>query len=188
MKTILIGQRFGKLVAVEDAGFRVGKKNGRRAYRWLCRCDCGMTKAVDKNNLLRGNSTSCGCVQKLNLRLSRTTHGETAGDNTNGTPEWRTWRKIFERCYDTSGKDYSEYGGRGIRICRRWKLFANFLTDMGRRPTPTHSIDRYPNNNGSYSPSNCRWATKSEQARNRRPQRPYTRGGVLISPRKARLV
>lgn len=84
-----------------------------------------------------------------------------------GTPEYIIWKKMRQRCLGLNDKDYDYYGGRGITICRRWDNFSSFLKDMGVRPTPKHSIDRI-DNDGNYEPSNCRWATKTEQSSNKR--------------------
>jgi hypothetical protein len=97
-------------------------------------------------------------------RARRTTHG------CSGTPEHLTWKRIRQRCLSRLSPDYADYGGRGIAICQRWSAFENFLADMGPRPSPEHSIDRI-DNDGNYEPSNCRWATIHEQARNRRNNR-----------------
>lgn len=92
-------------------------------------------------------------------------HGHTV--NGKWTPEYRTWNAMVIRCTKPNAINWERYGGRGIRVCERWRTFANFLADMGLKPTPQHSIDRV-NNDGNYEPTNCRWATRLEQRHNRR--------------------
>jgi hypothetical protein len=90
------------------------------------------------------------------------THGESGKD---GSPEYRTWTAMLDRCLTRSSSAYARYGGRGITICKRWRRYENFLADMGRKPTPLHTLDRIENSKG-YCPSNCRWATRRQQMRN----------------------
>lgn len=85
---------------------------------------------------------------------------------------YSTWASMKNRCSNPSNPKYPNYGGRGIRVCERWLSFDNFLSDMGPRPSQSHSIDRFPDNNGNYEPGNCRWATPIEQARNMRTNLP----------------
>lgn len=89
-----------------------------------------------------------------------------------GDPAYRIWCLMRQRCRDPNRKNWADYGGRGIRVCDRWEnSFENFLADVGPRPSRAHQIDRYPNKDGDYEPGNCRWATRTEQQRNKRPQK-----------------
>lgn len=110
----------------------------------------------------------------------RTTHGAYSGGTE--TPEHYIWRAMIARCSNQKQKDYPLYGGVGITVCTRWLIFVNFLQDMGVRPTPGHSIDRINVSKG-YMPSNCRWASRSEQQKNKTTTRRYTDGvfvGTLV--------
>ena len=106
--------------------------------------------------------------------MSKTTHG------LSGTPEYQSWIDMKHRCFNPNNKQYSNYGGRGIGVCDRWLNLENFLADMGSRPTAKHSLDRI-NNNGNYSPENCRWSTKKEQQNNQRSNHLITIACVTLT-------
>lgn len=149
--TDIVGKRFGRLVAV-----RQGEKRGRRTV-WICRCDCGTESHVSIGNLNNGSTQSCGCLR----REMHTSHGLT------DTPTYRSWQAMISRCTRPSTGAFQQYGAKGVTVCQRWHKFDNFLADMGVRPEGT-SIDRIDNERG-YELSNCRWSTRSEQNKNRRP-------------------
>lgn len=157
----LEGRRFGRWFVVAYAG-----RSNRGDQRWRCRCDCGHERDVKRAAMLRGDSLSCGCLQvelaRTKLQKRMTTHGATIGDR--WTPTYKSWHRMRERCERKGHNRYARYGGRGISVCARWATFENFLADMGERPDG-HSIDRIKTD-GNYEPSNCRWATRKQQARN----------------------
>lgn len=160
----LVGNKFGKLTVIEYlGGFRT--KNGKSTeVRWRCLCECGNESITTTGRLKSGMTKSCGClrVQMISKRnREKITHRMT------GSSEWIAWSNIKARCYNVNHDAYSLYGGRGIKVCKRWlSSFENFIEDMGKKPGPKYSIDRI-NSNGDYKPSNCRWATAQEQIRNR---------------------
>lgn len=148
------GQLYGRLRVVWL--FKRLKANGRHYYAMAeCSCVCGGRKAVRVGNLQSGNTRSCRCSRAR--RRYR-------------TPEYTTWATMLQRCTNEKCTVYANYGGRGITVCARWRSFDNFLEDMGERPSSHHSLDRI-NNAGNYEPGNCRWATRAEQAANKRPRK-----------------
>lgn len=159
------GNRYGQLTVLER-----GENSGTGEAQWICACDCGMTSIVRGYNLRQGRTNSCGCLKFTCCK----THG------CYSLPEYTTWRHMRLRCNEPDYPQYPDYGGRGITVCDRWQNdLALFLKDMGTRPSPQHSIDRI-DNDGDYSPENCRWATPTEQARNTRANRLLTYQGETL--------
>ncbi len=143
----LIGQKFGRLVVVS-------LDHSSKNSHWRCLCECGKLKTISRPNLTSGHTQSCGCY----------TH---AKRGMYGTPEYHAWSGMIQRCHNTKSLAYPNYGGRGIRVCEQWLEFIAFIEDMGKRPSPSHSLERV-NNQLGYSPDNCIWATKHVQVRNQR--------------------
>lgn len=159
----LLGERSGRLVAKEYYGHEP-TKHGPIHY-WICACDCGGAAIVSSRNLLARTSQSCGCLKAEALRQRSQTHG------LRHTPEYTCWRNIRSRCHNQKDKRFSDYGGRGVTVCDRWrKSFENFLADMGRKPSAEYSIERR-DVDGNYEPGNCEWALTETQVRNRRNNR-----------------
>jgi hypothetical protein len=162
----MIHRTFGRLTVVMLLAIEVNYL-GKRSRVWLCRCVCGNLTSVQSRYLNSGNTKSCGCLDLD--RKKKIVHGES---NSRMTLEYRAWISMKGRCYNKNHHKYPDYGGRGIRVCARWRTsYENFLEDMGRKPSRNHSLDRFPNNDGNYEPSNCRWATPKQQRANQRPRR-----------------
>lgn len=169
--------RFGKLLIIGPAEPYYGKTNKTPLKRWACLCDCGNTTVQRHCHLVCGRVVSCGCHKaKLSGDRNRT-HDQAF----NRTPEYNTWSLMKRRCHgDTMEVERRNYRDRGIKVCERWlNSFENFFEDMGKRPSPKHSIERM-DTNGDYEPSNCRWALPPEQARNRRNNRHLTYDGKTL--------
>jgi hypothetical protein len=164
------GQRFTRWVVLGYAG-----QNERKASLWYCRCDCGTVRIVKSNDLLSNKSKSCGCLQHEITAERNYKHGLATA------PEHQIWTQMKVRCNNPKNKGYKNYGGRGIKVCERWqKSFADFISDMGQRPSPNHSIERI-DNDGDYEPQNCKWATYTEQANNTRNNHFLTFNGETLT-------
>ena len=151
--------KYGRLTVI-----RLVRTSNKKSF-WLCKCTCGTTLTVRGNALQSKNTKSCGCLARENGRkqgLTTKKHGHAA--HPTRTKIYRIWQGMLRRCYTKSASGYPNYGARGIKVARPWKKFENFLADMGQ-PKAGLSLDRI-NNNGNYSKSNCRWATRTEQSAN----------------------
>ena len=152
---IAVGEQFERWTVLERPSDYTGSDYSRT---FLCKCACGTIRPVSGRRLLLHKtqaSVSCGCFRVERLREALTKHGSGGWKN----DLYDIWKGIKRRCSVKSDHNFANYGGRGITICERWLTFQAFVEDMGPRPSPYHSIDRYPDNGGNYEPGNCRWAT-----------------------------
>jgi hypothetical protein len=155
------GKRFGRLTAIKHQG-----KDKWGNALWTVLCDCGRENIVRGYILRTGMTRSCGCLVKDTTSENFRKHCESGGfGNTGATPEYRAYRAAISRCTNPNVKCWPRYGGRGIEF--RFTSFEQWLVELGRKPSPTHSVDRIKVN-GNYEPGNVRWATPSEQRRNQR--------------------
>lgn len=157
-------EKFGMLTAIMPVGRDVSGN-----IQWLCKCECGNKLPVLRGNLCKGNSKSCGCDRMRGATKHGLAH----------TPEYKPWTTMKYRCDNPNNSSYHKYGARGIKVCKRWRDFAFFMKDMGSKPTSEHSIERI-DNEGDYTPENCRWALPYEQARNTRQNRWITYNGKTL--------
>lgn len=157
----LKGKRFGRLRVIQ-----LVRSSEWKRPKWECVYDCGETSFVRSCHLLSGHNRSCGCFNTDMIVKACTTHGQSCYGKV--TPEYRAWQNAKKRVSDRKSASWKHYGGRGITMCKRWfNSFEHFISDIGKRPTRGHSVDRI-NNDGNYEPSNCRWATRSQQQKNKR--------------------
>lgn len=147
------GDKFGNLTCIEELP-RVQKMR-----RWLVKCDCGNTIVMLQKSFVTAHRKSCGCAPRL------------APHGLSNEPEYKHWLNMISRCENPNVPRYPNYGGRGVKVCERWRSSVEtFYADMGKRPSPRHSLDRV-DVNGHYEPKNCRWALPKIQSRNKRTNR-----------------
>jgi hypothetical protein len=165
----ILGMTFDRLTVIAPAPIEKGPSGRNSFVRWRCRCACGRETIARAASLLQGNTRSCGCLAHEATAARNRKHGYAKRGQ--HSPEYGPWQHMLRRCFNPTTPQYADYGGRGITVCEQWRRdFPQFLRDMGPRPSARYSLDRI-NNNGDYTPDNCRWATKKEQAGNRRRSR-----------------
>lgn len=153
------GKRYNLLTAIESTS----QRSANCHVVWRFRCDCGKTVFAPATSVSRGIWKSCGCHRKATTKLLKQTHGRSQSNL------YRVWSAMLGRCRNPLNAAYKNYGGRGIKVCSRWESsFENFLSDMGECPKGL-TLDR-EDNDGNYSPNNCRWATRKMQRQNQRPR------------------
>ena len=156
---------FGKLTVIK-------RDYSKSRISYSCLCECGNTKVIMKQSLLSGATKSCGCV------IKRYNHPEAYDKKT-----YRLWHTMTRRCYNPKTNGHKHYSDKGIIVCNRWlgvDGFVNFMIDMGERISLGHTVDRI-DNDGIYEPSNCRWATYTEQANNKSNNLPITIKGRTLN-------
>jgi len=165
----LTNKKFGRWTVIKMVG-----RNKQGKIMWLCQCSCGTNREVVGGDLKNGKSTSCGCLRIESI----TTH------SLYGTPTYKTWADMTQRCNNVNHYNYSDYGGRGIKVCKRWLKFENFFADMGIKPEGL-TIERIDNNKGYYK-ENCCWASMLDQSKNKRMQKNNKTGTTGVCWEKRR--
>jgi hypothetical protein len=156
---------------------KTGSRLNQKIY-WLCRCKCGKKKEIMGDKLRRGETKSCGCLRDEWAKAMGSVFPVFHGGN--GTPELAAYRCMIARCHFKHHKQFYDYGARGIEVCPEWRHdFRVFLADMGKRPLGKFSLERIDNNKG-YFKGNCKWATWTEQGRNKRNSRRITFNGKTL--------
>lgn len=162
----MVGVRHGRLVGIKRL-----ENDKRGSAIWLWQCDCGQQASIAGGAVRKGNTKSCGCLNKEMIQqvgYKNRTHGMY------GTRSYRSWSHMLGRCKNPTDSSFDNYGARGIKVCKRWEKFENFINDMGECP-PRLTIERINNEKGYYK-DNCRWAPKKDQNRNTRANRIFTLG------------
>jgi hypothetical protein len=142
----IVGNRYGQIIVISQL-----------AEGFECLCECGLISPISVGSISAGGRHSCGvCAVR------------TCPGGSRRSSEFGIWEKMHSRCEDKENVAYKHYGASGVTVCERWRDFREFYLDVGKRPSPKHSIDRHPNPGGNYEPDNVRWATSTEQARNKK--------------------
>jgi hypothetical protein len=174
-KNSLVGQTVGRLTVlkrVPNPNTGGTSPNARWRVAYHCQCACGNEIIAEKSNLKSGNTNSCGCYHSERSSARHPHHSLTH------LSELRAWRALRNRCTNPSNREYPLYGGRGITFDPNWDTFEKFLADVGAKPGPEYSLDRWPDNDGNYIKSNVRWALAEDQANNTRRNKHLTLDGV----------
>lgn len=172
---VCVGDLFGRLTVIKVERYR------KNSISTTVRCVCGEVFKIGASYL--GSVKSCGCLRadrevvNKSISSARRRGSSVNGASVDHPTEWLAWSNMINRCYDKGNPQFDDYGGRGIKVCPRWRSFWNFLADMGKKPSPELTLERVNNNEG-YSPDNCKWATRHEQTRNERRNVNITFRGV----------
>lgn len=160
MRQDLTGKTYGYLTVVQFSKSLPRRVRGSKVF-WQCCCCCGTAAEVAADNLRSGTTKSCGCMRGKRIAPAVPPECGRSAERT-------AWHNMRQRCTDANSPRFKDWGGRGITVCSRWESFDTFLADVGPRPAPGYSLDRWPNPDGNYEPGNVRWATAAQQRSNRR--------------------